>query len=79
MTLETAKSLLKAGEEAIGAAVSVFDLAEVSAMDSSGLAVIFGWMRAARAAGRSLTLLNPPKNLLSLADVYGVRDLLPPA
>lgn len=77
MTLETAAALLKAGEEAIAASTTVFDLAAVTAMDSSGLAVVFGWMRAARNAGRSLSLSNPPANLVSLADVYGVRDLLP--
>jgi phospholipid transport system transporter-binding protein len=46
-------------------------------MDSSCLAVVFGWMRAATAAGKSLRLLNPPQNLLNLAAVYGVADLLP--
>jgi phospholipid transport system transporter-binding protein len=46
-------------------------------MDSSCLAVVFGWMRAAKAGGKSLRLLNPPQNLLSLAAVYGVADLLP--
>jgi ABC-type transporter Mla MlaB component len=34
-------------------------------------------MRAAKAGGKSLRLLNPPQNLLSLAAVYGVADLLP--
>ena len=79
MTLETAKALLKAGEGAISASASVFDLAQVTAVDSSALAIIFGWMRAAQSAGRSLSLSNPPQNLFSLADVYGVRDLLPAA
>ena len=54
-----------------------FDLAAVTDMDSSCLAVIFGWMRAARDAGKVVRLLNPPRNLLSLAEVYGVSDLLP--
>jgi phospholipid transport system transporter-binding protein len=39
--------------------------------------VVFGWMRAAKAAGKSLRLVNPPPNLLSLAAVYDVADLLP--
>ena len=46
-------------------------------MDSSGLAVVFGWTRAAMAAGKSIRLLNLPQNLVSLAAVYGVADLLP--
>ncbi len=77
MTMAGAKELLAEGEAAIASSASSFDLAAVTEMDSSCLAVVFGWMRAAKAAGKSLRLLNPPQNLLSLAEVYGVADLLP--
>jgi phospholipid transport system transporter-binding protein len=77
MTMSGAVGLLAEGEAAIASNVSAFDLAAVTEMDSSCLAVVFGWMRAALAAGKSLRLLNPPPNLLSLAAVYGVADLLP--
>lgn len=77
MTMPVAKDLLAEGEAAIASSATSFDLAAVTEMDSSCLAVVFGWMRAAKAAGKSLRLLNPPQNLLSLAEVYGVADLLP--
>lgn len=77
MTMAGASVLLAEGEAAISASASVFDLSAVTEMDSSCLAVIFGWMRAARDAGKTVTLANPPQNLLSLAEVYGVSDLLP--
>lgn len=77
MTLSGATALLAEGEAAIAANASAFDLAAVTEMDSSCLAVVFGWTRAANAAGKSLHLLNLPQNLLSLAAVYGVADLLP--
>lgn len=77
MTMSGAAVLLAEGEAAIAANASAFDLAAVTEMDSSCLAVVFGWMRAAKAAGKSLRLLNPPQNLLSLAAVYGVAELLP--
>jgi len=77
MTMSGAAALLAEGEAAIAANASEFDLAAVTEMDSSCLAVVFGWMRAANARGKSLRLLNPPRNLLSLAAVYGVADLLP--
>jgi len=77
MTMADAAALLAEGEAAIASDASVFDLAAVTDLDSSCLAVVFGWMRAARAAERSLRLLNPPQNLLSLAAVYDVADLLP--
>jgi phospholipid transport system transporter-binding protein len=77
MTLSGATALLAEGEAAIAANASAFDLAAVTEMDSSCLAVVFGWTRAANAAGKSLRLLNLPQSLLSLAAVYGVADLLP--
>lgn len=77
MTMAGAAALLAEGEAAISANPAVFDLAGVTEMDSSCLAVIFGWMRTARDAGKSVQLLNTPRNLLSLAEVYGVSDLLP--
>jgi phospholipid transport system transporter-binding protein len=78
MNLVGAAALLAEGEAAIASNASAFDLAAVTDMDSSCLAVVFGWMRAAKAGGKSLRLMNPPKNLLSLAAVYGVAELLPP-
>jgi phospholipid transport system transporter-binding protein len=77
MVMAGAAVLLAEGETAIAANASVFDLAAVTEMDSSSLAVVFGWMRAATAGGISLRLVNPPQNLLNLAAVYGVADLLP--
>lgn len=77
MTMAGAAALLAEGEAAILANASTFDLAAVTEMDSSCLAVVFGWMRAARDGGKIVRLLNPPQNLLSLAEVYGVSDLLP--
>jgi phospholipid transport system transporter-binding protein len=77
MTQADAAALLAEGTAAIATSASTFDLAAVTEMDSSCLAVVFGWMRAAKAAGKTLRLLNPPQNLLSLAAVYDVADLLP--
>lgn len=77
MTMSDAAALLAEGEAAIVSSTASFDLAAVTEMDSSCLAVVFGWMRAAQAEGKSLRLLNPPQNLLSLAAVYDVADLLP--
>jgi phospholipid transport system transporter-binding protein len=80
LTMLGAASLLAEGEAALAAVAAEdveFDLGPVSEMDSSGLAVIFGWMRAARAAGKSFRIVNSPENLLSLAAVYGVAEFLP--
>ncbi len=81
MNLSTATALLEAGAQAIakgnGGDNKLFDLAAVTEVDSSGLAVVFGWVRAAKSSNRSLQLTNSPQGLLSMADVYGVSDLLP--
>ncbi|GAB1392298.1 hypothetical protein MASR1M60_04610 [Rhodocyclaceae bacterium] len=77
MTLETAAALLARGLEAAAAQPPLFDLAGVEEVDSSGLAVLFGWMRAAEAQGKTLRIEHPPVNLVSLAQVYDVSDLLP--
>lgn len=77
MTLPVAKSLLAEGSGHLSTADAVFDLAGVTDVDSSGLAVVFGWQRAAKSLGRNVRIVNPPANLRSLADVYGVSELLP--
>lgn len=76
MTMETAATLLAAGAAEVATAEPLFDLADVSAIDSSGLAVLFGWQRAAQVQGKTLRIENPPQNLISLAEVYGVTELL---
>ena len=76
-----ATALLAEGVAAVtgeGFATTIeIDLNGLTAIDSSLLAVVFGWMRAARAKERTLRLRNPPASLLSLATVYGVAELLP--
>lgn len=79
MTLTSAKSLLEEGVRLIAGPVSVFDLGTVSEVDSSGLAVVFGWLREAQRQGKTIRIVNLPQNLSSLAQVYGVSDLLPSA
>lgn len=77
MTMDNAAVLLAQGMAALDAGRTAFDLAGVTEVDSSGLALLFGWQRAAQAQGKSLAIINPPHNLRSLADVYGVAELLP--
>lgn len=77
MTLATAPTLFSAGVAGFSGSEPVFDLAGVGEMDSSGLAVLFGWQRAAQTQGKTFKILNPPQNLISLAEVYGIAGLLP--
>ena len=78
MNMATARALLERGAAALAAGESEFDLSGVDEADSAGLAVLFGWQRAAQARGRPLRVTNIPASLISLAEVYGVTELLPP-
>ena len=77
MTLPGATALLAEGVTLISRTTKIFDLAAVAEVDSSALAVLFGWMREAQRLGKSIQVSNPPQDLLSLAEVYGVSELLP--
>ncbi len=77
LTLGKAREMLEAGKAFISRPEVTFDLAQVQEVDSSGLTIVFGWVRAARSQGRVVRISNPPPNLLSLAALYGVTELLP--
>ncbi len=55
----------------------VVDLLEVSRADSAGLALLVGWIRRARARGVETEFRNIPDQLLAIARVSGVEDMLP--
>lgn len=77
MSLVNAAQLAELGIEAIRAGDSAFDLSAVRTCDSSALAVLLAWQREAQSAGRTLSLLGAPADMLSLAAVYGVTDVIP--
>ena len=82
MTLLHARALELAGAKALQGEVLavtarlVADLAAVTAVDSSALAVLFALQRALQQRGGSLAVRAAPDALLSLAKVYGVEDQL---
>lgn len=80
MVIANANALLDAGRRVLGAAArgqAVLDLGAVDEVDSSALSVIFAWQRSATERGVDLRLRNPPANMISLAALYGVSELLP--
>jgi len=85
MVIANARALLAAGRGCLASASGTpppvgstpLDLTAVSDVDSSALSVILAWLRTANARGLTLRLVNPPANLISLAALYGVSELLP--
>ncbi|MFO7602515.1 MAG: STAS domain-containing protein [Gammaproteobacteria bacterium] len=53
------------------------DLAGVSRADSSGLALLLDWMRSARQQQQQLHFQRLPAQLLDMARVSGIEELLP--
>lgn len=79
MVLDNARALLAQGVAELQAEPVVFDLAAVTEADSSALAVMLGWLRAAGTLRSTVTFAAIPPGVLSLAKLYGVVDLLPQA
>jgi phospholipid transport system transporter-binding protein len=77
LTIPQAARLLEAGAQFARSRDTLFDLAAVEQVDSSGIAVILGWLRAARSAGHTLQVANVPASLRSIAGLYGVEEILP--
>ncbi|ABO53410.1 STAS domain-containing protein [Burkholderia vietnamiensis] len=76
MTVASAKAALADGLARIDAGASAVDCATLTQFDSSALAVLLAWQRAAQARGTTLDIVNLPPKLASLACAYGVDALL---
>jgi phospholipid transport system transporter-binding protein len=55
------------------------DLKGVDPVDSAGVAILLEWKRRALAQGAHLAFDNVPPTMVSLAELYGVDELLSPA
>ena len=76
LTHESAKTALEAGLQRIAAGATGVDCAPLAQFDSSALAVLLAWERAAQARGIAFEIVNLPAGLASLAQAYGVDTLL---
>ena len=52
------------------------DFEKVTDIDSSAVALLLHWRRKALALDKSLRYVHLPPNLLSLAELYGISDLI---
>ncbi|ASV97954.1 STAS domain-containing protein [Paraburkholderia aromaticivorans] len=76
LTHESANAALAAGLQRIAAGANGVDCAPLAQFDSSALAVLLAWQRAAQARGGAFEIVNLPAGLASLAQAYGVDTLL---
>ncbi len=76
LTAATVKDLYAAGLSAIAAGQTSIDLGDITAVDSTAVAALVGWQRAALQKSVKLDFLNLPGSLQSLTALYGVASLL---
>ena len=55
------------------------DFSGITGVDSSAVALLLEWRRQAQRRGKTLVFVNLPPNLLALAKLYGVAELIQPA
>jgi len=55
----------------------IFDLREATAKDISGLALLTAWTRFSKEIGKKIYFINLPTQLLDMANLNGLKDLLP--
>jgi len=78
LTVDTAGDVLLTSLDVDLPKTGVVTLTDVRAVDSAGVAVLLSWRRRADAEGTKLTFVDVPPNLVALAELYGVEDLLKP-
>ena len=76
ITMDNVVSLLEQGRDQLAAAPATIDLSGVTEVDSSALSLLLEWRRDAARSGRSVRFEGLPRNLQSLAELYGVTELL---
>ena len=54
------------------------DFAGITGVDSSAVALLLEWRRQALRRNKTLVFVNLPANLVALATLYGVADLIQP-
>jgi phospholipid transport system transporter-binding protein len=74
VTVDTVGGLLHALQPHLAAGVRRLDFGGVDRVDSAALALVFG---AQRQAGGQLTCVGLPDGFRTLAELYGVSELLP--
>jgi phospholipid transport system transporter-binding protein len=76
LTMDSVATVLATSTEAALPATGVIDLERVEAVDSAGVALLLAWKRRASVEGKPLTFAHLPPSLASLAQLYGVEELL---
>ena len=69
------ETALYAAQETLPSCLAI-DLANVTDIDSSAVALLLHWRREASRLGKALRYVHLPQNLVTLAQLYGVDDMI---
>jgi phospholipid transport system transporter-binding protein len=72
-----AQLLLQGERDFAGLPTVAIDLAGVTQADSAGLALLIEWVAVCRGAGRDLRFRSVPSQLIAIARLAGVEEILP--
>ena len=79
VTLAGVSALLEEGSRSFEGSSVVVDLSGVTEADSSAISLLLEWARRMRAGKREISYANFGENLTSIANLYGVAELIPVA
>lgn len=77
LTIATVPALFESGLQHLISEDLLVDMSGVEAVDSAAVSMLLGWTRAVQRGQRNLRVVGLPADLLSLAHLYGVAELLP--
>ena len=77
VTVDSVGGLLRELQPQLARGLESLDFSGVETADSAALALIFSAMRQVGQAGRTLTCTGLPSSFTTLAELYGVSELLP--
>ena len=77
LNMETVPAWFATGLQRLACEDLRVDFSRVESVDSAAVGMLLGWTRAAQRSERELRVAGLPTDLLSLARLYGVDELLP--
>jgi len=77
LNIETVPALFETGLRHLAGDNLNVDFSRVTSVDSAAVSMLLGWARAAQRVRQELRVRALPQDLLNLARLYGVAELLP--
>jgi phospholipid transport system transporter-binding protein len=77
LNMETVPAWFATGLQRLASEDLRVDFSGVESVDSAAVGMLLGWARVAQGGAHVLRVVGLPEDLLSLARLYGVEELLP--